>query len=130
MPRFCRAASLTSFAAAHQKYPNQKIGKSFYPQNRFRRQSPLCLLIPDNASWRCSDGGSSVPSGKAPARFKLSDLADAAETRVSRDCRLRFVGAWADEQRAYHVRRKTFAQSLTKCAAAIDQHDLPDLDGV
>ena len=67
---------------------------------------------------------------RTSSRFKPSDLADAAETRVSRGCRFRFVRAQADERGAYHPRLKTFARSQMKFDAAISRHDLPDLDSV
>jgi hypothetical protein len=63
-------------------------------------------------------------------RFKPSDLADAAETRVRRGCGFRFVGARVDERFDYRLSPRIFVRSPMKFAAAISRRDLPDLDRV
>jgi hypothetical protein len=64
------------------------------------------------------------------ARFKPSDLADAAETRVSLGCCFRFAAARDDGRRDYCPHPKTFVRSPMKFAAATSRHDWSDLDSL
>jgi hypothetical protein len=71
-----------------------------------------------------------IRRGLAAVRFKPSDLADVAETRVSPRLYFRFVGALPEEWDPYHPRLKTFVRSPMRFAGATSQHDYSDLDSV
>jgi hypothetical protein len=64
------------------------------------------------------------------ARFKSSDLADAAETRDAQGCLFRFAAALVDGRGDYRPRLRTFVRFPKRFVAAISRHDLPDLDSV